>query len=202
MQYGKPEISARTRRIASRFEKEVEQGKLRARTHQATDAIIRLAVYKLNRVGEREQARKLLKEWNEQYQFLVLDVRGIGDHKALSLWIAEKYDILEFILGKEVCYTLRLSDLKTINFGIPVVLSCVDNVDEPEYFLHFVHDDNGPFRGPVAAYWTTFFACVGGTWGTGFMYCSPIAMGVEWLAKTVVCPKLNPILWKKACLDK
>lgn len=195
--YAKPEISARTKRLASRFENDVKAGRLKERTHKATDAIIRLAVYKLNRVGKKKEAAQLLKEWKEQEVFFL--GRGIGDHKPLSKWIADKYNMLEFTLGKDICYDLRLSDLKSINFGIPVVLSCVDDVDEMEYFKHFVSDEDYRGLGPVAGYWTSFFACVGSTWGTGFLYCAPLAMGVEWLSKNYVCPKLNEPLWKRAC---
>ena len=109
--------------------------------------------------------------------------------------------MLEFTLGKDIVYALRLSDIHTINHAIPVVFKCIDQVDEVEYFKHFVHDEDGPYRGlaPVVVYWTTFFVCVGGTWGTGFLFCGPIAMGTEWLTKNYVGPKLNEPLWKRAC---
>jgi|GEM_PF-4900709 len=199
MMHGEPEISQRTHRIANDFEVDLASGKLKQKTHKATAAIIRLAAYKLKRVGKKAEANQLLKEWKAQEVYFL--GRGIGDHKALSKWLSDKYDMLEFTLGKEICYSLRLSDLKTINYGIPVVLSCVDNVDLEEYGNHFIYDDEYRLRGlgPVAGYWTSFFACVGGTWGSGFLFCAPIASGVEYLAKNYVCPKLNEPLWNRAC---
>lgn len=197
------EISARTKMKAKRYGEMIENGRLAEKTDQALDAMIRLAVYKLNRVGKKKEAKVLLREWEDQWSGYITRTRGIGDHAPISAWLSEKYRMLEFTLGKDVVYTLRLSDIHTINHALPVVFKCVDNVDEMEYFLHFVHDDSptGPYRGlaPVVTYWVSFFACVGFTWGTGFLFCSPISMGIEWFTKSVIAPKLNEPLWKKAC---
>lgn len=197
------EISTRTKMKAKRYGEQIENGRLAERTDQALDAMIRLAVYKLNRVGKKKDANILLREWEDQWSGYLTRTRGIGDHAPMSAWLSEKYRMLEFTLGKDVVYTLRLSDIHTINHALPVVFKCVDNVDEMEYFLHFVHDDSasGPYRGltPVVAYWTSFFACVGFTWGTGFMLCAPVSEGISWFVKSVIGPKLNEWAWKKAC---
>ncbi len=101
--------------------------------------------------------------------------------------------MLELILGVEVCKALRLIDIKIINYAIPVVFKCVDQVDEAEYERHFV-----PFC-KVVSFWVTFFSCVGFTYGTGFLYCSPIAIGVEWIVGNHVAPRLNEGVWKRVC---
>lgn len=200
MMAGKPEVSARTQRLANKYKNEIKSGKLRKRTNDALNSIIRLAGYKLKRIGEKEKAKKLIYEWENQFQY-ILEQRGITDHKPLSEWLAGVTIMLELTLGHDVMHALRLDDLITINYAIPVIFSCIDDVEELEYFLHFVEDGGHGYRGlgPVAAYWTTFFTCVGFTWGSGFLYCSPIAMGVEYIAREAICPALNKPLWKLSC---
>lgn len=201
MQAGEPEISKRTEEKASKFEKDVRAGRLKARTNAALNAMVRLGAYQLKRKGYKKESAQLIKEWEKQWDGYLLLERGIGDHKPLSAWLAEKTAMLEFLLGKEVMRALRLSDLITINYALPVVFSCVDNVDEFEYANHFVDDLDNGYRGlgPVVVYWTTFFSCVGFTWGSGFLFCSPIAMGTEWITLSFIAPKLNRPLWKWAC---
>lgn len=192
MTHGKPEVSDKTGRLSREFQKEIESGQLRAKTDHALDSIIKLAVYKLRRTHHKKEADKLLHDWLDHWQGYLLR-RDIGDHKPLSMWLANQYAMLEMILGREVCHALRLDDLKIINFCIPVVFACVDKVGEAEYKVHFV-----PLMGTVS-FWTTEITCVGGTWGTGFLWCSPIAMGVELLTKTVIAPNLNEMSWKVFC---
>ena len=204
MHKSKTEISRRTKKKTDQFERDIKAGHLAYDTDRALNALIRLGWYKLSRVGQKEAANKMLREWEGQWQGEVSRLwltRGIGDHRPLSQWLAEKYTMMEFLLGKDVCHALRLDDIKTINFGIPVVISCVDNVDEVEYGRHFIADEVNGYRGlgPVVAFWVTEFACVGFTWGTGFLYCGPIAMGVEYLTKQFVAPRLNHPLWNLVC---
>lgn len=194
------EISPKTEKMADKFESDVKRGRIKQRTNAALNAAIRLAAYKLKRVGHKKEADKMIYEWEHQYS-LVLEGRGIGDHKPLSNWLAEKTAMLQFILGKEVMHALRLDDLITINYALPVVISCVDNVDLEEYGNHFVEDLDNGYRGlgPVVVYWTSFFSCMSFSWGVGFLGCAPIALGSEWLTLNFVAPRLNPVLWNLAC---
>jgi len=200
MIYGKPEVSERTTSQAKRFRKKIESGKLRQETDNALDAIIRLASYKLHKDGYESLSQKLINEWESQWKGY-LTRRDITDHAPLSEWLHEKTDMLEFILGKDIMHALRLDDLITINFCIPVIFSCIDDVSLEEYGFHFIGDGKNGYRGlgPVLSYWGSFFTCVGLTWGTGFMFCAPIAMGVELIVKLGVAPKLNEPLWKHFC---
>lgn len=176
------------------YERDIRDGRMRERTNVALNAIVRFAAFKLKAKGNKIAAQKLINEWESKWNGYIMRVgRDIGDHAPLSAWLAEKYAMLEFILGVDVCHALRLDDIKIINFGIPVVFSCVDNVDEAEYGRHFI-----PFSGTVI-YWGSFFACVGGTWGTGFLFCSPISWGCEWLTESYLAPKINPTAWRWAC---
>jgi hypothetical protein len=54
---GKPEISVRTRRLANKYKNDISSGKLRKRTNEALDSMIRLAVYKLKRDGYKKRCR-------------------------------------------------------------------------------------------------------------------------------------------------
>jgi len=199
----KPEISTRTKKMARDFGKEVEKGRLNEKARIGLDALIHLAVDTLRKKGHVEEANTMEKEWNENYQFLYLDMtsdtRHIGEHGAISEWLKAQMQKLTFLLGKEIVYSLRLSDIRTFNETPKVVFSCYDNVDEMEYFFHLVHDEDVAIRGlgPCSAYWVTWAGCQA---AGGGIACSPIAMGVEWLSKNYVFPKLNEPLWKKACL--
>lgn len=201
MMTGDYEISDRTRKLSKKFQRDVESGGLRYKIDRSLDAIIKLAAYKLKRIGKKKEANQLLKEWHDQHEYSLIFMRGIGSHAPLSQWLSDKYLQWEFILGKDILHALRLSDIHTLNHAIPVVVSCIDDVDLHEYSLHFVYDDENGYRGlgPVVTYWTTFIVCVGGTWGSGFLFCAPIAMGTEFLSKQFVCPKLTEPLWKWAC---
>lgn len=196
MMYGKPEISARTKRMANDFKKEINSGRFKKKVHTSLDAIIKLAAYKLKRVGKVKESKLLLKEWSEQSLRI-----GIGSHDPLSKWLSDQYLKWEFLLSKDVVHALRLDDIHTINHAIPVVFSCIDDIDEIEYFMHLCHDDLNKFRGllPVTAYWTSFWSCVGFSWSTGFVWCAPISMGVEIISDSVVCPSVNGSLYKLAC---
>lgn len=188
-----PELSVRTNRLAFKFRKDIERGDLRKRTDRALGAIVHLAIYKLRLSGHKKEAAQLKKEWEGQWEGYLLRTRDLGDHKPLSIWLAQKYEMLELILGETVCKALRLTDIKILNYGIPVVFSCLDNVDIYEYSLHFI-----PFSKTVS-WWVTELTCVGGTWGSGFLYCGFISTGVEFLVGEYVAPKLNPWAWDKSC---
>lgn len=188
------EVSDRVDRMARWYGTEIHQGRLRERTNLALNAMVRFAAFKLRAKGHKIQANKLINEWEGQWSGYLMRVgRDLGDHRPLSQWLAEKYAILEFIFGTDFMEFTRLVDLKIINFGIPVVFSCVDNVDEVEFEKHFVP------LGKVTVYWSSFFVCVGGTWGTGFLFCSPISWGLEFAAGRWVLPPLNRTVWEWSC---
>ena len=187
-------VDERSNKKVRQFEEDIKRGKLRERTNFALNAMVRFAVYKLKTKGQKQLADQMLNEWQSRFDGMILRVgRDLGDHEPLSQWLAEKYMILEFIFGSAFMEATRLSDIKTLNYALPVVFRCVDNVDEPEFGRHFI-----PFSG-VVIYWGTFFACVGGTWGTGFLYCSPISWGCEYLTENFLAPRINPTIWRWSC---
>lgn len=204
---GSPEISNRTRAMAQRYGQDMKSGKISYRANQALNAIIRLAAYKLNRIGYTKEAKRLIYEWEHQWDGELMRLashRGISDHKPLSVWLADQCFTIRLLIGKEAFYNLRISDISTINFAIPVIISCVDNVTEGEFFLHFVKDEANGYRGlaPVLGFWGSFFSCVGFSWGAFFAFCAPISLGVEFLLETNIAPQLNPYIWKISCKPK
>lgn len=188
------EVSDQARRQADTFRRDIERGRLRERTNGALNAIIRFGAFKLKQKGYDAEAKQILGDWETKWDgYIVRAARDLGDHRPLSQWLADVYKKIEGKLGPDICHALRLDDIKILNYGIPVVFSCVDDVDEAEFGRHFV-----PFSGTVI-YWTSFFVCVGGTWGTGFFFCGPIAMGCEFLTERWIAPKLNPRVWNLSC---
>lgn len=190
--------------------KEISEGgfmQLAIRSEEALDAIFKISILNLKRHGYRELAREIKQEWDDRRGDLIwlslgLDEGGrpIGDFAPLSMWLGEVYDRIEAALGLELCRLLRISDLKSLNYGLRVVFTpCYHGLVEFE--LHFIHDDK--YRGvlPVVAYWSTVITCSVATFGAGIIgfICSPIAMLVEAGTDRVIAPWLAPKLFNLAC---
>lgn len=201
------EVSNRTRGIASRFERDVKAGRLPVKLHKGLDTLLRIGAYKLRREGYGSYGKKMMKEWDEQYSGEYLSwaygrqVKHIGDHPAVSKWLEEKMLMMSFFLGAEIMYNLRLSDIITFNSTPKTILFCADEVNEEEYRLHWVHDEEVKVRGlaPTVAFWVSEAACLGASLTSGFLFCAPICMGVEYLTRQFIAPKTNHWLWSKAC---
>jgi len=137
----KPEISKRTQRLALKVEERIKSDEFKNDNHKALDALIKLAAYKLKRVGKKEEANKLLKEWEETYSREYLfrlfgpNERHIGDYPPVSQWLESKMNVLTFILGMQVMYSLRLSDIVTFNSTPKTVFFCKVPVSEQEFFF-------------------------------------------------------------------
>lgn len=173
-----------------------ERADLRVKLDKATDNLIRTAVGELRKRGHGALAGSIEMDWNSRYHGFILQYgtgRGIGDHEAVA-WLLKIHDDIEFVIGKTICKALRIHDLWTIAYTIPVVFKCVDNVDFAEYAKHFI-----PLCG-IASYWVSYGVCVGATMGSGVvMFCGLIGMGVEELVVRFIAPPLSPKAWKKAC---
>lgn len=206
MTSGDYEISERTKKMADDFASDVKMGRVEKRTHKALDTLIRIAVYKLRYDGHKKEAIKLLKEWQQQYSEMYMNElyrtdRHIGDHAPVSQWLKDKMDMLTLILGVEVVYNLRLSDISTFNETPKVILFCADQVDEDEYYLHWVHDGDVYKRGlaPTVVFWVSEAACLGASMTTGFIPCAIICGGAEYLTRLYIAPKTNNFMWSKSC---
>ncbi len=185
------------------------------RTNVALRAIFKVAVRNLKLYGYTDEARTLQsgwKNWDGQLQRIVgsrryADSRDIGDFPGLIAWIDQAYDVLELTLGYKLCYTLRLTDIKTINRGLVVVFqpckhgatqmlshSCGD--------LHTTPLHPMPYRGliNITAYWVTSFTCSMATFGAGaFFICSPLAYLVELSFDKWLCEPIQGKIYEWAC---
>lgn len=199
------EISDRTSYGANQFQKDVKAGKFPQLMHHGLDTAIRIAAYKLKRDGYKAEATELLKEWEDTYSFEYVMVmsgeRHIGDFEPVSVWLKGKTDMLILLLGAQTAYNLRLSDLASFNETPIPVIFCRGNLSEDEYRLHWVHDAEVYKRGlaPVTAFWVSTATCLGASLSTGFLFCSPICQGIEWLVKKYVAPNTNRWMWQRAC---
>jgi hypothetical protein len=132
---------------------------------QAVDGALKRAIKELRKKGYSSYAQTIEFEWTAYYgNSLFTDERNIGDHKPINQWLAEKYQVIEMFLGVEVCKALHISDIKTLNFGIPVTIhpcsfpmDLVQGERVDEYVRHFAGGPNGDdtYYGviPVITYW-------------------------------------------------
>lgn len=165
--------------------------------------IINHAAIVLKSTGHEKEAVDLLLEYKE-YAFIVERTyfipKDLGDHKPLTPWLDEVYVRLENILGPELMKVTRLTDIKIINYAVPVVFqprgTSEDKWDINEYRLHFV-----PLAG-ASAYWAVWGTCVGVTNGVGAVTFICMKVGEESRAKieTEVAPTVSDVVYKEANL--
>jgi hypothetical protein len=185
---------------AIQFEAEMNRiDKLKAlqkKLDKATDNLIRTSIGELRKRGHEALASSIEMDWVSRYHGFVFRFnpgRDVGDHEAIA-WLLKIHNDIESILGEKICKALRIHDLWTIAYTVPVVFSCVDKVDLLEYAKHFI-----PLSG-IAAYWVSYGVCVGATMGTGVVFsCGLIGMGVEGLVVRFIAPPLSPKVWKLSC---
>lgn len=190
---------------SKKLQRELEEGglgRMAVRTNFALGGLFKVAVMNLKRRGYYEEANTIERGWRARDGEIVRlqqEARDIGDFEPLMTWLAVAYEIIEFKLGYNLCYTLRITDLKTFNYTIPVVFKpCKYTLDD--FTEHFVHDER--YRGlcPVVAYWTTSITCSIATFGAGYFFiCSPIAMLVELGFDKWAAPWLAPKIYNLAC---
>lgn len=168
-----------------------------ARSDKSIERMIKFAAYLLDRKGYSQEADKLRAEYDNfytnavYYTYLGVQPVDLGDHKPLSQWLADWYEVLENALGPTVMNLTHLVDIKIMNYAIPVVFHpkgyLGDSWDMKEYRNHFV-----PFSG-VVAYWATWATCVGLTWGAGAItfICGPIAEVSKYIVVKKIAPPLS-----------
>lgn len=170
----------------------------------ALGRMVNLASWHLKRSGEGKASRQIIEEYRASFDgYFVsrITAKGIGDHAPLSEWVAKWYAKLESKFGPRFMEITRLKDLKTFNFGIPVVMSPsgesrvspVVPWDRQDYIDHFV-----PFAGAVA-YWAAWGGCTAGTWGLGWVtfVCSYAGWAAEYVVMNEVAPGLGGKIWDR-----
>lgn len=170
----------------------------------ALGRMVNLASWHLKRAGENKASKLIVDEYRanfDGYFASKITAKGIGDHAPLSQWLAKWYDKLEAKFGKRFMEITRLKDLKTFNYGIPVVFSPRgESREEPlipwdrqDYVDHFV-----PFAGAVS-YWAAWGACTAGTWGLGWVtfVCSYAGWAAEYVVMNEIAPGLGAKIWDR-----
>jgi hypothetical protein len=167
----------------------------------ALRAIITIGVYNLRHKGHPFEAYQLESEWKKLDGKLIQIVqnRNIGDFPALSEFLRVAYDTLEAKLGKDICETLRLTDIKTINYCMVVVFRPC-KYGYTNFYDHFVTDTYYKGLAPVVSYWAAVIPCEIASYGAGYFFvCSPVGMLVERAVLKRVSPWLAPKLFDRAC---
>lgn len=164
-----------------------------------------IAIQELRRKGKTEFASELQSKWENVYhQDMFYSDRNIGDHAPVSQWIAEKYELIELYLGKDVCRALHISDIKSLNHGVPVTIhpgtftmDSVQGEKVDEYVRHFAGGPSGDdyYYGvvPVCAYWAAFIGCQA---AGGSMVCGLVGSLTERLID-VIAPCLGVKVFDK-----
>ena len=192
-------------RKANTIQKEVTTLKDWAtQSNTALRGIIKIAVKNLRYRRQYRLARQIEQDWKKQDGIIIeiaSGLRNIGDYEPLSEWLDQTYEKLEETLGFEVCQVLRLTDIKTFNFGLRVVFRpCAYGYDE--FYKHFVTDDFYKGVAPVASYWAVVLGCSIGTYSIGYFFiCSPVGVVVEAAVKNKVAPWSAPKIYNAACTN-
>lgn len=204
--YSQGELIIGNRR-AARIARDFERRHFRAMAEHSDTAlrtILKVGILNLRRRGYKEEANAL-REGFERFDGEISRIvdkrnRDIGDFEPLIKWLATAYNVLESKLGYQLCYNLRLSDIKSLNYGLPEVFNpCLHN--ELEFEKHFIHDSKYRGVAPVVTYWVTVAGCSIGTYAAGIIFpiCSPIGMVTEWVMDRKLAPYLAPKIYSWAC---
>lgn len=149
------------------------------KSHLAIDGMIHIAYYELYRRGYRSEASEIYRQWRGTYsRYLSKYYYGIGDFEPLSKWLSMTYVTLEMLLGIDTMRFLHLDDLYVMNHTLPVVFApCPADGDrtKQDFMDHFVGDSRYNGFAGTATFWGSYFSCMVGTWGSGWMWLCGVA---------------------------
>lgn len=172
---------------------------------RATDISIERAMEtgfgELRRHGYLSEAERLERQFEEFRGSVSREYskRDIGSFEPLSLYLAMAYELMSFKLecnipGKiDICQIKHLTDIKTLNFCIPVVFQpCGQAWKKADYKDHFAGDAHYSGLFPVTVFW----GCIGGTFSSGWtLICTPAEFGAE----RFVGPPLSDFIFDSLC---
>lgn len=172
-------------------------------SNTAIRAMIKIGTKNLRKKGHILKAKQIERDWKRLDGRLIqiaIGYRNIGDFEPLSNWLDDTYEVFEEKLGLQVCEILRLTDIKTFNFGLRVVFRpCL--YGEDEFYKHFVQDNKYKGVAPVASYWATNLSCAIATYSVGYFFiCSPLGILVEMGVKNKLAPWAAPKIYDAECL--
>lgn len=178
------------------------------KTDFAIEQIITRSVAALRDQDFDDDADKIEKEFVpfKNYLSRSFGSRDIGDHDPLILWLAVVYEGIELKLGVEVCKALHISDIKTLNFCIPIVfkpctfpMGLVAISRQEEYKNHFAKGLVYYGLIPVITYWAIDIGCLAATSGAGSFLCGLGATLGERLMGNRLAPRLSDLVFTRAC---
>lgn len=189
--------------------------RMQKRVDAAANGALNVAVGELKKKGKFELSDQIKTEWQMYYgSSLFASNRNIGDHKPVSQWLSDRYEQIELVLGKSFCINSHIADLKSLNFGVPVVFHpCnfpMDMIKDPrvvEYKRHFCGGTAGDdeYNGvlPVVSYWAVYVGCEAASQGLGFVaVCGMAATGVEKFIQNFVAGAVSDRIYNKSCGGK
>ncbi len=172
---------------------------------RALDALVNRACDELEKAGDTDYANYHRSDWKLNFSGLwhLDDSHDIGDHpeEALSSWLDSFYAHVEFVLGVDLCRSLHISDIKSINDTVKIVFhACTFPMDavlgsrEDEYRNHF--NEGQVYYGltPVVVYW----ACEIGMMAAG----APVPFvcsAAEFAYAKFLGGRLSDMIFSRAC---
>ena len=177
---------------------EIRGNKLPQRTDFVIETIIKRSVQILRAKGHEAEADLVWREYQDNFKgFVTLEVMkcDLGDFAPLNDYLAGVLEILRFTLGEFLMDQFHLSDIRILNYAIPVVFHPCNSdwSNKKEYRLHFV-----PFSG-VVTYWSVWLGC---TIAGGLpipLACSAAGTLGKQLMIFVFAPGLSNFIFTQAC---
>lgn len=136
-------------------------------TDETLDMLVDRASQELTRAGDGDYATAKKTEWHANFSGGItrsLAARDIGEHpdQVLSKWLDDFYERIELVLGVDVCKMTHLSDIKTINTTVKIVIhpcdfgmNAVTGSRRDEYRRNFNEGEVYFGLTPVIVYWAT-----------------------------------------------
>lgn len=190
---------------AERIESDFRVGKMNDRTLEAIEAALTYGAGMLREKGHDKEAEQIMSDWFYREKAFILEPgKQMGDHSPID-WLFNVWAIMDTLLGREIMIQAHLDDLWIFAYSIKPCITCQDNIDKPEYALHFVGGPvnsvklfEGGFAGSVT-YWTALIACSAGVSYPWALLCSPVAQLAEWAMERFIAPPLSPRIWGLVC---
>lgn len=190
-----------------------QQSQLSSMAQDTLDAAVAAGIQALRRENHRATADQLESEYNERFAHFFQEIRilgdlgmqDIGDHKPLSQWLANYYEILKSKLGGGAIKQGILGDIWTLNYAIPVSFSprngewrTHQDGDRIEYRKHFI-----PMSG-VLTYYVSLIACqrVAATQGIPKQVCQKAATELKAVTVRYIAPKVSDYIFLSANKQK